>query len=1045
MTKEQNCSKPGCCNNSVDRRELLKVLGLGTMAALSANLPAMAGPFEPSDFEKVVPTDKKLTKEWVHSLFARGTQAVYRGEELKYIGMPIGGLCSGQLYLGGDGKLWLWDIFNIPRATGGANYAKPLIPASPIDQGFSIKVDGTCRTLDKQGFREVSFRGEYPFGLIEYRDQSCPVGISLEAFSPFIPLNVTDSSLPATAMRFTLKNHGTALAKIEFGGWLENKVCLETEQSAIGFRKNRVIRDPDFLFMECSARPGDEKDPSSPRPAIVYANFEGNTFTPWKIEGDAFGQAPTKGAPDPVQKLKGYSGESLANSWAQKSDNPKGKLISPEFTIERNFINFLIAGGNHANETCINLILDDEIIRTATGKDTDELEWAGWNVSNLQSKTAHLEIIDTNTGGWGHIDIDQIEFSDVPRKSSQNLKDCPDFGTMGLALLQPSKDDQATAFFSGTIEEILQNNNNTDEMEKPFGEKITGGLVRKVTLAPGESHTISFVITWHFPNLVLPIASISGKEIQGKGRFYATQFESAKAVAIYLSKNHDRLYSQTKLWNETWYDSTLPYWFLDRTFANTSTLATSTAYRFADGRFYGWEGVGCCYGTCTHVWHYEQAMGRLFPEFDILLRDKVDYADGVGFNAETGGINNRAENSSPAIDGTSGTILRTYRDHQMSRDDIFLKRNWNHIKKTLEWLIRQDGNHDGILEGAQANTLDADWFGAIPWISGLYLAALQAGAAMALEAGDKAFAKQCQTIVKAGQKNFVPKMWNGEYFIQVPDPKQLDKVGSYNGCEIDQVFGQHWAFQTGLGRLLPKKETRQALKSIWKYNFTPDVGPYREKYKSGRWYAMAGEAGTLMCSWPKGEKMRVGKEYDFYFNECMNGFEHQVAGHMIWEDMVLEGLALERAIHDRYHAARRNPWNEVECGDHYARSMASYGVFTAACGYEYHGPNGYLGFAPRLTPENFKAAFTSAEGWGTFLQTVDDNKMKAEIHVKWGKLHVKTLGLRLPEHVHANMVKVLINGQPVIVTHQIHKDRINISLGMDTFLEQNQKMEVRII
>ena len=90
--------------------------------------------------------------------------------------------------------------------------------------------------------------------------------------------------------------------------------------------------------------------------------------------------------------------------------------------------------------------------------------------------------------------------------------------------------------------------------------------------------------------------------------------------------------------------------------------------------------------------------------------------------------------------------------------------------------------------------------------------------------------------------------------------------------------------------------------------------------------------------------------FDYYFNECMNGFEYQAAGHMIWEGMVQEGLAVTRAIHDRYHPSRRNPWNEVECGDHYARSMASYGVFLAACGYEYHGPKRHLAFAPRLSP-----------------------------------------------------------------------------------------------
>ena len=560
-----------------------------------------------------------------------------------------------------------------------------------------------------------------------------------------------------------------------------------------------------------------------------------------------------------------------------------------------------------------------------------------------------------------------------------------------------------------------------------------------ISLLPGISQI------WFSPLVTQSDSPEKKTEKNEKGRFYAARFKTAADTVQYLAANYERLCNQTKLWHDTWYDSTLPYWFLDRTFANTSILATSTVHRFADGRFYGWEGVGCCCGTCTHVWHYEQAMGRLFPELDILLREKVDYADGIGFDPATGGIHNRAEEvRGPAVDGTAGTILRTYRDHQMSPDAAFLKRNWSHIKRTLEWLMQQDGNEDGILEGAQANTLDAEWFGAVPWITGLYLAALRAGEQMALEAGDQSFAKRCQSIVKAGRKNFVPKMWNGEYFIQVPDPKQLDKVGSYNGCEIDQVFGQHWAYQTGLGQVLPKKETRKALASLWKYNFTPDVGPYREKHKAGRWYAMAGEAGTLMCSWPKGEKMRISTGYDFYFNECMNGFEHQVAGHMMWEEMVLESLAIERAIHDRYHASRRNPWNEVECGDHYARSMASYGVFTAACGFEYHGPNGYLGFAPRLTPENFKAAFTSAEGWGTFTQKANDKRMKAEIHLKWGKLRIHTLCLRLPERMQSNTVKVLINGQPAAVTHHTYKDQIKISLRADSYIEENQRLEIHI-
>ncbi|MBI2433288.1 MAG: hypothetical protein HYV26_10490, partial [Candidatus Hydrogenedentes bacterium] len=179
-----------------------------------------------------------------------------------------------------------------------------------------------------------------------------------------------------------------------------------------------------------------------------------------------------------------------------------------------------------------------------------------------------------------------------------------------------------------------------------------------------------------------------------------------------------------------------------------------------------------------------------------------------------------------------------------------------------------------------------------------------------------------------------------------------------------------------------------------------DVGPYREAHKPGRWYAMPGEAGLLMCTFPRADwnyDKAKGKGAEWaagYFNECMNGFEYQAAGHMIWEGLVQEGLAVTRAVHDRYDAARRNPWNEVECGDHYARSMASYGVFLAACGFEYHGPKGHLGFAPRLTPKNFQAAFTTAEGWGTYSQKLEGDEFTATIEIKKGVLNLRTLFLK---------------------------------------------------
>src|SRR5437868_2516203 len=134
--------------------------------------------------------------------------------------------------------------------------------------------------------------------------------------------------------------------------------------------------------------------------------------------------------------------------------------------------------------------------------------------------------------------------------------------------------------------------------------------------------------------------------------------------------------------------------------------------------------------------------------------------------------------------------------------------------------------------------------------------------------------------------------------------------------------------------------------------------------------------------------------------------------------MFTEGLAVTRAVHDRYHASRRNPWNEVECGDHYARSMASYGVFLAACGFECHGPNGHLGFAPRVMAKgnksqasSFKAAFTTPQGWGTFSQESSAQSVTCRVRLKWGKLRVQSLALQLPESAQPTNARVQVNGR----------------------------------
>ena len=121
-----------------------------------------------------IPEDKNLSQAWVDSLFAKGESKVYKGEELTCIGMPVGGICAGQLYLRGDGTLAYWQIFNYPDFTGyGDTCYRTYTPPSPVAHGFAVTViekgDEQPRTLHKKEFPNVEFVGEYPIGRVRYR------------------------------------------------------------------------------------------------------------------------------------------------------------------------------------------------------------------------------------------------------------------------------------------------------------------------------------------------------------------------------------------------------------------------------------------------------------------------------------------------------------------------------------------------------------------------------------------------------------------------------------------------------------------------------------------------------------------------------------------------------------------------------------------------------------------------------------------------------------------------------------------------------------
>jgi uncharacterized protein (DUF608 family) len=573
-------------------------------------------------------------------------------------------------------------------------------------------------------------------------------------------------------------------------------------------------------------------------------------------------------------------------------------------------------------------------------------------------------------------------------------------------------------------------------VEQPFGKALVGGLSQPFMVPGGGETTVRFLLAWHFPN--------RKEQGQPRGNFYATRFRSAADVAEYVAKNFDRLAGETRRWHATWYDSTLPHWLLDRLFSTASTLATSTCQWWANGRFWAWEGVGCCHGTCAHVWNYEHLMARLFPRLERSVREMQDFHPDAGFDEATGMIRFRGEGWRMwAGDGQAGTVLKAYREYLCSADGEFLKRNWPRIKKSLEFLIREDANDDGLIEGEQHNTYDINFFGANTMVGSLYLAALRAAVEMAREMGDAAFAERCRTIFEAGRRLSVEKLFNGEYFVQQVDLEKHPKHQYGDGCLADQLFGQGWAHQVGLGYVYPKDKVLSALKAIWTYDWAPDIGPQNEAHPPQRWFARPGEAGLFTCTWPKSK--HLGPESVLYRDEVWTGIEYQVAGNMAWDGMLTEALAICRGVHERYHPVKHNPWNEIECGDHYARGMASYGVFLGLCGFEYHGPRQHLGFAPRLAPEEFRAAFSAAEGWGTIAQSRDEQSQTNRVEVKWGKLPLRTLAFELPEGKKLGSAAVTRAGQAVQAEATQDGRRVTVALTEPVVLQPGEAIEVELV
>lgn len=548
--------------------------------------------------------------------------------------------------------------------------------------------------------------------------------------------------------------------------------------------------------------------------------------------------------------------------------------------------------------------------------------------------------------------------------------------------------------------------------------KPTASICLQREIAAHASADYTFILAWHFPNRTPAWSgwdAPKGFENTNIGNYYCTRFQDAWLAADALGGKLAGLEKRMMRYVTAMRESTLPAPVRDAAGANASTLVTQTVFRTADGEFHGFEGCndhrGCCFGNCLHVWNYETTTHYLFPQMAHSLRKAA-----FGYSQdEQGGMrfrqllpDGKERFGFAAADGQMGQIIKMYLDWQLSGDTDWLREYWPKMKLALSyaWIPGGwDASRRGVLDGVQHNTYDVEFYGPNPLCGVYYLGALRAAEEMARVVEDQEAGATYRDLYDKGRRWIDANLFNGEYYIQQVRSMSRDQIAKStvgdmgadhpetpefqlgDGCLADQLIGQYLADIAGLGPLLDPDHIQKTLRAIYKYNYRKNLFDHDSVQ---RVYALNDEPAVLVCDYGKGTRPQIPFPY---FQEAWTGMEYLVGAQFLAWGMLREGLEVIENVRWRYDGERRNPWDEPECGHHYARAMSAWSSIVVLNGFAYNAAKKEIVLNPRWKPARFVSFWFTGLGWGTFTFVRLPKASDVELSVIEGKLPVGSFAL----------------------------------------------------